>query len=76
MSLDSGTTHTSFAFSHNHCQLVLFTEIAIKTYIKMSTETPNQKKIIKKQVQPQMKTGERSGLGKTVGKAHAAAVTR
>lgn len=42
----------------------------------MSTETPNQKKIIKKQVQPQMKTGERSGLGKTVGKAHAAAVTR
>lgn len=43
VSLDSGTTHTHFAFSHNHCQLVLFTEIAIETCIEISTETPNKK---------------------------------
>lgn len=69
MFLDSGTTHTRFAFSHNHCQLALFTEIAIKPYVKISTETPNKKKNNQKASAATDEDSWMLGPGKNCGKS-------
>ena len=61
---DSGRTHISFAFSHNLCQLALFTEIANENQCEHFHWDLKQQEKVQKQVQPLM----------TIGKAHAAAV--